>query len=142
MISIWTPGFSQASELKPFETDYCTMFFEGTWQRPNVWKPCCFEHDLRYWFGGKKSEMHKADLELKQCVRQRAGSFWANLMYYAIRTGHFSPIKNKYKWGWGWSTARHFQELSNEDKLYIREKLTELKLPSELLDRFLTTYNL
>lgn len=131
-----------SSELTSFETDYCTMFFEGTLRKPGVWKDCCFEHDLRYWFGGSKKSQKKSDLILKQCVRKKAGTFWANLMYYGIRAGHLSPIKNKYKWGWGWVNPIGFRPLTTQEKKYIVQKIKELDLPQELLEKFLKQYDL
>lgn len=134
-------GFA-SSELKTFKTDGCTMFFDGTIRRPGVWRPCCFEHDLRYWFGGSKKQQKKSDLILKNCVRRKAGSFWANLMYYGIRAGHFSPIKNKYKWGWGWETPIGFRSLNSEEKKYIVKQLNQMDLDPEFLKRFLKQYEL
>ena len=130
-------------ELSEFKTDYCTMFFEGTVTRPGVWKECCFNHDLRYWFGGAKKEQLKSDQLLKQCVRKKAGSFWANLMYSGVRAGHYSPIKNKYQWGWGWSKNRKpFKALTRKEKEYIRDELGKLNLEESFLRGFIKRYHL
>lgn len=130
------------SELEKFETDYCTLFVEGPPGNPNLWKSCCFDHDLRYWFGGTLKQRNKADFKLKQCVRKKAGSFYANMIYYGVRTGHYSPIKNKYKWGWGWINNRDNSELSLDEKVYINEELRALNLDEDYLKEFLEFYNL
>ena len=133
---------SNGIELKPFKSDYCTMFFEGTWRRPGLWKDCCFDHDLRYWFGGTKSNQKKSDYVLKKCVRKKAGSFWANIIYLGVRAGHFSPVKNKHKWGWGWKNSIGFRSLNEQEKKYIIEKLEELELEPSRLQKFISTYQL
>tara|TARA_Y100000768_G_scaffold385945_1_gene373202 strand:+ start:24414 stop:24836 length:423 start_codon:yes stop_codon:yes gene_type:complete len=131
-------------ELKPFKTDYCTLFVDGTPNRPHLWRQCCFEHDLRYWFGGLASDQLKADKRLKQCVSKRAGATMANIMYYAIRAGHNSPVKHETHWGWGWDTNQRdfYQLLSNEEKLYITQELYKLPIDSVLRDEFVEFYQL
>lgn len=75
-------------------------------------------------------------------MRKKAGSFWANLMYAGVRTGHYSPIKNKYQWGWGWTLKRNFSPLTSSEKKHVRVELEKLNLELELLQRFLKTYDL
>lgn len=135
-------SFSSQQGLKKFETDYCTGFSEGTIFRPNLWKSCCFDHDLRYWFGGSKGEENKADLVLKQCVAQKAGSFYSNIMYYAVRTGHYSPIKHRLKWGWGYASRDPYKKLTQEEKIHIWDELNKLDLDPQYLEKFNSTYNL
>lgn len=130
------------AELKSFETDYCTYFPEGTIFRPGVWKECCFNHDLRYWFGGSKKDMKKADLKLKSCVSRKAGSFYGNMMYYGVRAGHLSPIKNKRKWSWGWKKKRSFAPLSEPEIRIINQNLDQLDLDPQFLKEFRAYYSL
>lgn len=130
-----------ANELKNFESDYCTYFPEGTILRPGVWQDCCFNHDLRYWFGGTQADMDKADLKLRSCVSKKAGSFYGNMMYYGVRAGHYSPIKNKRKWSWGWKTKRS-GELSIEEKTVINKGLDALDLDEVFLKEFRVFYSL
>jgi hypothetical protein len=94
------------NSLKTFETDGCTMFVDGTPSKPGLWKHCCVEHDMRYWFAGDQKDMDKTDLRLKACVKEVAGSTWAELIYTGVRAGHNSPVKNKTHWGWGWTIER------------------------------------
>ncbi|MBC7712580.1 MAG: hypothetical protein H7177_04550, partial [Rhizobacter sp.] len=56
-------------ELKPFTTDYCSDWPNGTSDAPYKWGNCCFTHDLHYWIGGTESERKDADKELKACVK-------------------------------------------------------------------------
>lgn len=112
------------SKLHTFETDGCTLFVDGTSSKPNLWKHCCISHDLRYWFGGTKEDMDTEDLRLKLCVEKAAGPRWAGLIYYGVRMGHYSPIKNKYQWAWGWSPKRSYQKSSQTEIDYL---IAELK---------------
>ncbi len=132
---------SQALELSDFKTDYCTYFPEGTIASPNLWKHCCYDHDLRYWFGGSQKDMDLSDERLRQCVSLVGGSFVANLMYYGIRAGHSSPVKNKYKWGWGFGD-REIKPLTSAEKLIINQALDGLDLDPKYLQEFKTFYQL
>ncbi len=89
-------AFSFDIPIKEFETDFCTMFPDGNENR----KECCIEHDIYYWLAGHKSLMDKSDLRLRSCVRTSGSWVIADIMYYGVRAGHYSPIQNKYKWGW------------------------------------------
>ena len=131
-------SLTYANELKPFVTDYCTMFVDGTSSRPTLWRDCCVEHDIRYWFGGTNANKDKADTELKACVKKVAGITWANLIYVGVRAGHFSPIKGKYKWSWGWENKRNNnEEITDQEKSYIKEELRRLPYSSEMIEQFI-----
>lgn len=93
-------GATQLSP-KPFTSDYCTFFPNGTPSRPQLWRDCCFKHDQDYWLGGSSEEQLKSDIELKECVTQVAGDLYGFIIYWGVRIGHYSPIKHKTKWGWG-----------------------------------------
>lgn len=137
------PFLLNASELKNFRTDYCTGFSEGTFKKPNLWKECCFEHDLRYWFGGTKVQQNFSDIQLKSCVSVKAGSFYSNLMYYAVRAGHYSPIKHKTHWGWGWkSVNEYYFGLNPDHKKMIRTEIKNLNLSDEYVQSFIQKYQL
>ena len=109
---------------------------------PNLWKSCCFDHDLRYWFGGSSADMLKADIKLRSCVTQKAGSFYGNLMYYGVRAGHFSPVKNERKWSWGWNFERGLNPLTSKEKQIINQALNSLDLDREYLEAFKRYYSL
>lgn len=128
--------------MQPFETDYCTMFADGTPQKPDLWKHCCFEHDLRYWFGGDAHDIDFADDSLRQCVQDAAGSFWANLIYKGVREGHNSPIQHRLHWGWGWTPRRPNDSLTADEKALIRQDLYQLNLSPDYIRDFITKYRL
>ncbi|MAZ47866.1 MAG: hypothetical protein CME65_04845 [Halobacteriovoraceae bacterium] len=136
------PAKASDTSLKNFESDYCTYFPEGTLEKPDLWKSCCFDHDLRYWFGGSSADMLMADNKLRNCVTQKAGSFYGNLMYYGVRAGHFSPVKNERKWSWGWNFERAFKPLDPQEKKIINHALNELNLDREYLKAFKKFYSL
>jgi hypothetical protein len=127
-------------KLKPFETDGCTMFIDGTPKEPGLWKNCCIEHDLRYWFGGSTEDMDATDLRLKSCVEKIAGATWANLIYTGVRTGHHSPVKNKTQWNWGWTEKREYKKLTPEEIVVIKEELLNLNLPQVDMADFMKFY--
>lgn len=131
-----------SNELASFVSDDCTFFPEGTRDEPLKWKECCTDHDFRYWFGGDKLDQNIADLELKRCVKEKAGGFWANLMYAGVKTGHLSPVKSKYRWGWGWSTKRGFVTLNQNEKDSIVNKSQEIKLSDEKIYELLIKNNI
>lgn len=137
-ISAW----SQEARLQPFETDYCTMFVDGTPQKPSLWKHCCFEHDLRYWFGGNSFDLDFADEALRQCVQSAAGNLWANLIYKGVREGHKSPVRHRYHWSWGWSPARADTPLTPFEKALIRQELGALPLDPNYIQNFILKYQL
>lgn len=130
-------AISAAEKLRPFETDYCTMFLDGPTNQPGLWKNCCLIHDLRYWFGGSQNDMDISDLSLRTCVNKAAGSTWADLIYYGVRTGHHSPIKNKYQWSWGWEQKREIKSLTKEESLFVARELKKLNLPEVNMDEFI-----
>jgi hypothetical protein len=137
------PLANAQNKLKPFVTDNCTMFVDGTVSNPFLWRDCCVEHDLRYWFGGSSSSQDFSDLQLKSCVTKKSGTFYANLIYYGVRAGHHFPIKHKYVWGWGWLTTREkYTKLMSSEKAIIREELNHLEFEPEYIDNFKDRYNL
>ena len=132
----------KAPILKDFETDYCTMFSEGTSESPNAWKQCCFDHDLRFWFGGSEDQRDLADTRLRDCVEQTGHPKIAKAMYYGVRAGKHSPIKNKYQWGWGWDPFEGYKPLDDQQKETVRKSLGKLDLSDEYLKKFKEIYNL
>ena len=125
------PIMAFAQEIRPFESDGCTLFLDGNWGH------CCLEHDLRYWLGGDITEQKASDVKLKNCVEKAAGPVAGNLIYGAVRVGHYSPVKHRYKWSWGWGEQESFKPLSLEEKKAAAKKLREANLDASLKDRFI-----
>lgn len=113
---------------------------EGPSSKPDLWAHCCFEHDLVYWFGGDKADKKFSDIQLRECVRDVAGNFWANLMYAGVTAGGYSPVKFKYVWNWGWTPKREKTKLSEEETKYVIEKINALDLEPEYKDSFIQKY--
>jgi len=134
---ISTNAFAIENSLHPFETDGCTMFVDGPLKRPGLWRHCCEEHDMRYWFGGDKADMDKTDLRLKECVNEVAGPRWANVIYKGVRAGHSAPVKNKMKWSWGWITERPLVKLNTEEEFYVLSELRRLPYDPAIIEKFI-----
>lgn len=116
---------AQALELKSFETDGCTFFFDKMGKRD--WKKCCLEHDIKYYIGGTKKRKKSVDRELKSCVKEAGGDFWAFIMHSGVKIGHLSPVKSKYAWNRSWNKSREkFADVFTEDeKELIYRRLIE-----------------
>lgn len=93
---------SHANELKPFTTDGCSLWMDGTLEQPNLWRHCCVAHDLDYWKGGSEEQRKKADENIQACVNEAQGSGMANYMYKNVRWGGSPYWMNYYRWGYGW----------------------------------------
>ena len=141
LIFILVPITLQSGEIKAqlhnFETDNCTMFIDGPPKAPELWKECCIIHDIRYWFGGSEKDLDLADVRLKSCVEKKAGSVWAEIIYRGVRTGHYSPIKNKYKWNWGWITPRSKSPLTSEEIELVKSELKKLPYSQDFIEAFI-----
>lgn len=99
--------------LKPFVTDYCTAYTEGTRAQPNLWKHCCEEHDLYFWAGGSIDDRKATDLRLKACVEKTGAKLQATLIYTAVTIGGKSPIRFKTKeWGHAWENRQRYISLN------------------------------
>ena len=125
LFSLLTLGCGKSeNELSDFKSDGCSLFLDGTFEKPELWKECCFKHDLAYWRGGTKQEREQADLAFKICVEEKTQNpQLAELMYQAVRTGGEPYFPTWYRWGYGWPMGRGYQPLSQKEKLMVEEKL-------------------
>ena len=109
-------SFAWADDVRPFKTDFCTNFAEGTRDEPALWKHCCLVHDMFFWAGGSKADRDIADLDLRSCITKTGATQIANLMYLGVRAGSLSPIKYPDKqWNNGWKERPTFQALTSKD---------------------------
>ena len=107
---------SAEENLHPFETDYCTNYPEGTRNQPELWKHCCLLHDMKFWAGGNKQNRYDSDVELKTCIEETGAVHIAKLMYLAVRSGSYSPVKYPdKKWNNGWRERPDYQSLTPVD---------------------------
>lgn len=137
-ISLLLISYLTMNNLSDFQTDGCTLFAEGTFNRPKLWQHCCVEHDLRYWFGGSMVDQLKSDQRLKSCVEKVAGKNWAQLIYTGVRAGHLSPLKSKYQWSWGWLKERPNSELGALEKDYVISELWRLPYDQVFIEHFIS----
>ena len=111
-------------ELSDFTSDGCSLFVDGTFENPELWKECCLKHDIAYWKGGTRKEREKADIAFRECVKKKTGNAeLAELMYQAVRTGGEPYYPTWYRWGYGWGYERKYQALTAEEKEMVKEKL-------------------
>jgi len=93
----------ESSPLKPFSTDGCSMWIDGTPEQPDLWRHCCVAHDLAYWMGGSEVQRQEADEAIKICVAAAQGKGMANYMYTNVRWGGSPYWMAPCRWGFGWN---------------------------------------
>ncbi len=103
-----------AEEIKPFTSDGCSGFPDGTLQQQSLWQSCCLEHDKAYWQGGTYQQRLDADLALKQCVSTVGEPVIAELMLSGVRVGGSPYWPTKFRWGYGWSYPHGYTSESSE----------------------------
>ena len=116
------------NDLKPFTTDGCSSFPDGTMQQQTLWLNCCIKHDLSYWKGGTYEERLAADLALEQCVANIGESNVAKIMLAGVRVGGSPYWPTPYRWGYGWPYLRGYSKLTAVEKQQIQQKLIDLEL--------------
>jgi hypothetical protein len=116
-----------ADDLKPFTTDGCSDFPNGTPSQQSLWLDCCVRHDLAYWKGGTEAERLTADRALQRCVAQTGEEKIAELMLAGVRAGGSPYYPTSYRWGYGWPYLRGYQALSDEEIDQVRRQLQRLE---------------
>lgn len=112
-----------ASDLKPFTTDGCSRFPDGTPSQEELWLKCCLDHDIAYWRGGTSDERVAADQILKQCVSAVGEPEIALLMLAGVRVGGTPYLPTSFRWGYGWPYLRGYKALSEAEQEAVREAL-------------------
>ena len=118
---------TQADTLKPFSSDGCSMFPDGTFKQKNLWLKCCQQHDFDYWQGGTVKQRLISDQTLKHCVAQVGEPTIASLMLVGVRVGGTPYLPTHFRWGYGWSYPRPYGALSIEELAQV--KLLSAHLP-------------
>lgn len=103
---------SQADELKPFVSDGCSAFPDGTFSQQQLWLKCCTEHDKAYWRGGTREERKLADQALQSCVAAVGEPAVAALMLAGVRVGGSPYWPTRFRWGYGWDYPRPYGPLT------------------------------
>ena len=104
-----------AENIKPFTTDGCSVFPDGTLEHKELWLSCCTAHDYAYWQGGTYQERLVADQQLQQCVAKVGAPKVAKLMLAGVRVGGSPYLPTPFRWGYGWSYPRGYKVLTTEE---------------------------
>ncbi|MFK8053475.1 MAG: hypothetical protein AB8F65_10930 [Woeseiaceae bacterium] len=106
------------SSLRPFTSDGCSLFPDGSPISEQDWCQCCFEHDIAYWKGGTQEDRKAADIALRECVADRTDNrVLASMMYEGVRVGGSPYFYNWYRWGYGWPYERKYQALTQTEQV-------------------------
>jgi len=104
-----------AVTLKPFTSDGCSAFPEGTREQKYLWQSCCVAHDIAYWRGGSYQQRHQADNALQACVAKTGQPEVSRLMLVGVRVGGTPYLPTTFRWGYGWQYLRGYKALSAEE---------------------------
>lgn len=103
---------SYAGELKPFTTDGCSAFPDGTLNQKKLWLKCCTQHDFDYWQGGTYQQRVLSDQALKSCVANVGQPEIAALMLAGVRVGGTPYLPTPFRWGYGWPYPKFYGPLT------------------------------
>lgn len=122
IMSMFLPGCqgTGGGTLKPFTTDGCSAFPEGTLNHKDLWHKCCTEHDLKYWAGGTFAERLQADLDLRACVSTVGEPAIADLMLAGVRVGGSPWWPTSYRWSYGWPYTRGYRALTPQEQAQVK----------------------
>lgn len=120
LLSFFISIFANAEDIKPFTSDGCSAFPDGTFKQKQLWLSCCTAHDYAYWQGGTYDERLIADKELQQCVSSVGEPQIAKLMLAGVRVGGSPYFPTSFRWGYGWSYPRWYQALTEDEKKQIK----------------------
>jgi hypothetical protein len=123
--------------LKPFTTDGCSMFPDGTYRQQSLWMECCIRHDLAYWKGGTEQQRLDADQALEACVSRVGEPEIAKLMLTGVRLGGSPFFPTSYRWGYGWPYKRGYAPLTQEEQRQVTTELQRWRLILQGLDQAL-----
>ena len=112
--------YVNAENIKPFTSDGCSSFPDGTFEHNQLWLSCCTAHDYAYWQGGTYQERLVADKELQQCVAKIGEPHIANLMLAGVRVGGSPYLPTSFRWGYGWSYPRWYKVLTDAEQKQIK----------------------
>jgi hypothetical protein len=120
--------YSGAELIKPYATDGCSKFPDGTRAHRDLWLKCCTEHDKKYWAGGSYAERANADLELRACVQSVGEPAIAELMLAGVRVGGSPWWPSTFRWGYGWPYTHGYKVLTQDELEQIRKQKEALDL--------------
>lgn len=119
---------SSADELKPFTSDGCSGFPDGTFKQGELWLACCTAHDYAYWKGGSEAAREEADFALKACVDSVGEEEIAILMLVGVWVGGSPYMPTPFRWGYGWSYPKFYAELTPEELKKIENETEKIEI--------------
>jgi hypothetical protein len=112
---------ASSPKLRPYTSDGCSLFPDGTSQAKDAWLHCCEAHDRRYWIGGTEEDRMSADLDLRSCVAATGRPELADWMLKGTRIGGGPYVPAGFRWGYGWSYLRGYKPLNEDERKQIAE---------------------
>ena len=112
ILILFSVNCAGSETLKPFTSDGCSAFPDGTFEQKELWLSCCTEHDIAYWKGGTYEQRLAADQELQQCVEKVGEPQIAALMMAGVRVGGTPYLPTSFRWGYGWPYPKWYGELT------------------------------
>jgi len=137
IVLIFISSSAIADQLKPFSSDGCSQFPDGTLSEKNLWCGCCITHDIAYWQGGTKQQKKQADEALQACVLKSTNNeMLAKTMYVGVRFGGLPIFPVWYRWGYGWQYGRGFQSLKQKEMHLVKSQIQQYQstLPKNYCD--------
>ncbi|NOQ79700.1 MAG: hypothetical protein GQ546_09905 [Gammaproteobacteria bacterium] len=113
-------------ELKPFTSDGCSVFPDGTLVYKESWLKCCIEHDKAYWQGGTYQQRQVADETLKFCVEKIGRPEIAKIMLNGVRVGGTPYLPTSFRWGYGWPYLRGYKVLTEQETKQVLKFINKL----------------
>ena len=105
-----------AQMIKNFTSDGCSMFVDGTANKPNLWLKCCIRHDVDYWMGGSWEERIVADKIFEKCIDNTGTPAMGRMMYLGVRIGGAPYLFTPFRWGYGWDYGRWYQKRTKKEQ--------------------------
>lgn len=125
-LALLTPAMPvTADTLRPFTSDGCSLFPDGTFKDKTRWLHCCTAHDKAYWMGGTREERKQADEALRACVENIGEPQLGEIMRQGVRAGGGPYWPTPYRWGYGWDVPRGYRALSEEEREQAEALLKE-----------------
>lgn len=123
-------SYAYAGELKPFSSDGCSSFPDGTLKQNDLWLACCEAHDYDYWKGGTYRQRLDSDKLLKECVAKVGEPEIALLMLAGVRVGGSPFVPTKFRWGYGWPYPKFYGRLNKKEQAQVGS----MQAPSQTID--------
>ncbi len=127
IVALFSTSTIAVDVIKPFTSDGCSAFPDGTLEEQDLWLSCCTAHDFAYWQGGTYKQREKADEVLKQCVAHVGKPLLAKLMLAGVRVGGTPYFPTSFRWGYGWPYPRGYKAITDEEEKQIKAQILLIK---------------